>query len=414
MVITNTDNNQVEGTRVPQDRLEDRYRVLTHLLTGRAPAQAVLDPAAWEELVRVAQAEDVAPLLNRVVREQPDVKVPAPVQVALSALYKAAAFDSLRHESVRTRVCCRLAERGVPVLLLKGAALAFTCYDDPATRLMSDLDLLVPRSRLLEAARALEEDGFRPYSLPRSLLPMLNRPHLHLVYVHPRTQAVVELHWEIQALRKMEREAMAEIWAHSVPVGGDTPARMMGWGHMIPLLCAHMSLQHQHATLLWLYDLHRVLAKTDEKDARLAREAATRWRLAACTAHVLLHVRELFGTPLPAELATWAAEMPSRGGLQKRVTSLALAPGAAEIPHAALLNLLLNGDWRFLRSLFPAPEVVRERLDLAADQGIAAAYLALMARRLRQSPTQMRRLWRCWRDATRPDLDNHPRAGGSR
>ena len=52
--------------------------------------------------------------------------------------------------------------RGVPVVVLKGAALAAGTYPDCGTRPMADVDLLVPVDRVQEVAAELQADGWQP------------------------------------------------------------------------------------------------------------------------------------------------------------------------------------------------------------------------------------------------------------
>lgn len=418
---------------IDRSNLPGRYQLLADLLVGRAAASSVGDETGWHAVLALAEAEGVAPLLDHALRAQPAGQVPKPARAILASAYQDAVYSSLLHQSVRARLCRRLSERGVPLLLLKGGALAFSCYEDPATRPMVDLDLLVPPPRLEEAGRCLEEEGFRlredlsaspRHSLrgggtapkewsrfwrrdrrgpgeDRSVSPR-HSPRGHLVYLHPATRAMVELHWELRVLGRAQREALPEIWSGALPADTGDAARMMRWGHVIPLLSAHLILQHQCARMLWLYDLHRVLLAADAREAAVAREAATRWRLVPCTAHALVRVQELFGTPLPEELYGWAVAAASRDSLQSRIAVLSLTPGARELPSPDLVDLVMNRDRALLRGLFPSPRVLRERLGLAPRESVAPAYLALMARHLRNGPGYLRQLWRCWRSAPRP------------
>jgi hypothetical protein len=379
------------------------YQCLAGLLAGRSEVPRPLDEVGWSPLVALARAEGVGPLLDYQLRRHTGLRAPPRVREELGALYESSACVQLVLQAVRSRLCRRLAERSIPVLLLKGAALTLTCYPDPATRPMEDLDLLIPPARVEDAARCLEEMGFRLHRLPRSLLPAMNRPHVHLVYVQPATQAVVELHWELPALRNLPPTALAEVWSHAVPAptADEIPAaRVMPAGQLLPLLCAHMTLQHKHASLLWLHDLHRVLLSIDDDEAALVQRWASHWGLAPCTAHGLLRVRELFGTPLPAGLAEWAERSASgvgagsRDRLQACVAAMALRPEKVEMPHGGLINLVMNGDWRFLRSLIPAPEVLRERDGLKPGDSVLPAYLDLLSRRIATSPRRLRGLWR--------------------
>lgn len=378
---------------------EERYHLLAGLLVGRAPAGAIGDEAEWEALLALAQAESVGPLLHRAIGALPAGTAPPAAAEALARTYREAVHASLLVESARGWLCRELHERAIPALLLKGAALAFSCYDDPATRPMGDLDLLVPRSRLTDTARCLEEAGFELELLPRSLVPALNRPRFHHVYVHPRSQTVVELHWELRGVRDGQAEVLAEIWAHAAWVDSRTGARMLSTEHMVPLLAAHMTLQHKRATLLWLYDLHRALLAASAPVAARVPDVADRWGLAPCTAHALLQVKALFGTPLPEALEIWAAATAAQKSLQGNVARLALAPCPPEMPDGGLLNLALEGDWRRLRSLLPAPAALRERLGLGPYDRVSLAYAALLARYARKAPAHVRRLWRLRRAA---------------
>jgi Uncharacterised nucleotidyltransferase len=378
----------------------DRYRKLANLLVGQIPVDPAGGEAEWMELIALAESEGVAPLLHRVLDALPAAGVAVSAEQVLESAYRKATYESMLLESARARLCRCLGEAEIPVLLLKGAALAFTCYDDPATRPMMDLDLLVPRTRVEEAARCMEEDGFRPHS--ESLATEMRRRRGHVAYVDGVTRSAVELHWELKVLGRAQRKALPEIWSGARPAGRQASPRVMRLGHAIPLLCAHLILHHRFPRLLWLFDLHRALLAADAAEAAVALDAAARWRLAPCTALTLLRVRELFGTPLPRELDAWARRMASRDGLQARMTALALMPDAPELPPRYLMDLLMNRDWSLLRDLMPMPAALRQSLGLDEHEPITPAYAALIARRLRNGPEQIRWLWRCWRDAPGP------------
>jgi hypothetical protein len=377
----------------------NRYRTLARLLVGREPELPVGDDREWLELVQLAHSESVAPLLHRALAGMPDVERPAQASEVLAGLYRSALHRSLVQRAVRQRFCRRLAERSIPVLILKGAALALTCYDDPPARPMLDIDVLVPPSRLEEAACCLVEDGFQYRS--GSLAAEMRGPRGHVACVHAATETAVEIHWELKGLGPGHEAALPEIWSGARPAGFDETAKVMRLGHTLVHLCAHMLFQHKWTSLQGLFDLHRALLATDGAEAVVARDAATRWGLVSCTALALLHVRELFGMPLPTELEGWASEAAPRGDLQARVASLALVPGAPEMPHRDLLDLLAKqSDKSLISFLFPPPERLRRRLGLSADDRVsAAAYVRVMAHRLRNSPAHVGQLWRFWRSS---------------
>jgi hypothetical protein len=385
----------------------ERYQPLADLIVGRVPMQAPSSAAEWAELAALAEAEGVAPLLARALRDQSHLAVPAATGETLGAAYRNALYFSLLYQSMRERLCQRLSEQSIPVILLKGADLAVSCYDDPATRPMSDLDVLVPRARREEAGRCLEQEGFQPRS--GSLVEELRSHRGHMGYVHLKTRCVVEVHWTLKGLGWAHAAAVAEIWAGALPATFDPWAQVMRPGHKLPLLAAHMLLQHRLARLLWLYDLHRVLLATDAAEAAVAREAATRWRIDACLAVALLSVRELFGTLLPEPLSDWASATVVRQHWQARRAALPLTSASLAQPDGRLMNLIMNRDWSQLRSLFPSPATLRRQLSLSAQDSVLPAYASLLLRYLRRAPANCLRFWRYWLATPPPRSEDRSR-----
>jgi hypothetical protein len=366
----------------------ERRQLLARLLAGAAPRVSLESEADWLEMAALAQAEGVAPLLDRALPE--GAGVPPAARQALHAAYVEATYGGLIYESSRARFCAQLRERSIPVILLKGAALAFTCYDDPATRPMRDLDFLIPRERLEEAAKLLHRDGYQfVYESQANEQGDIRRSGR--IFEDPATGIVIELHWTLPSLGPRPEKALAALWSGAKP-GPDPGSWVLRLAHTIPVICAHSTLQHTYARLLWLYDLHRVLLETDGDEASAACHAAERWGVAPCTARALLCVRELFGTALPEELSVWARAERSKNTLQGRVAALALTPGDVDRAEPCLLSQLVTSDWSLLRLLFPPPSVLRERFRLAADEPVLTAYATLMARRLRNVAVHLRRL----------------------
>ena len=87
-----------------------------------------------------------------------------------------------------------LDQVGARPLVLKGAALSRTVYRE-GTRLFADLDVLVDRSRLEEATRALARFGYAPARLVRHET-YYDRHHFHRV-LRSESGINVELHWDL-------------------------------------------------------------------------------------------------------------------------------------------------------------------------------------------------------------------------
>ena len=108
-------------------------------------------PDNWQGIEALAEYHSVAPLVYREMERQ---QIQIPVQ--LRQQFKALVLRHRRANRIRFQCLAEidelLAEHGITLLVLKGAALAHLVYDEEGLRPMSDLDLLVivddlPRSR---------------------------------------------------------------------------------------------------------------------------------------------------------------------------------------------------------------------------------------------------------------------------
>ncbi len=127
----------------------------------RPDSLAALGAAGWDLLIRQGRQAD---LLARIgARAQAggvwDGLPDAPRRHLASAMRLAARqHRELRHEVAQ--VARALAPIGVPVVLLKGAAYAMAGLDAAVGRMVSDVDILVPRERLAEVESALMLAGW--------------------------------------------------------------------------------------------------------------------------------------------------------------------------------------------------------------------------------------------------------------
>jgi hypothetical protein len=108
-----------------------------------------------------------------------------------------------------------LQATGIPVMLLKGAALGLRCYESLGHRPMNDVDVLVPPERSAEARTVLASLGWRPsyHVVPGHL------PYVHAVGLTIGPGLDLDLHWHaIYERRRPEDER--PFWENAEPLCG--------------------------------------------------------------------------------------------------------------------------------------------------------------------------------------------------
>src|SRR5262249_24515565 len=133
------------------------------------------DEATWTSILARAAAHGVLPLLASRVKRLRLEGVPTTIAAMLQTAYRLnVAHNAMLADELR-RVLSLLVEAGVPVIPLKGVALAESLYGDMAVRVCSDLDILVPRSMAKGALEALGPMGYRAEFTSRSVATLMLR-----------------------------------------------------------------------------------------------------------------------------------------------------------------------------------------------------------------------------------------------
>jgi len=213
----------------------------------------------------MAQGGGVAPLLHSILdrlesRGQSGIAaIPPSVKAQLAqSYYSNAAYNAVLCREL-AGVLAALTEAGVPVILLKGAALIKTIYADPADRPMNDLDLLVRRADIPRAVSALQARGFQ------RLMDNYIRFHVFLLGGQAG-QVSVELHWSL-VLNDQRFPALIDwFWGQSEPLKATSSlASVLSPTAQLLYLTAHLGLQHKgEERLIWFYDLSLLAARRCE------------------------------------------------------------------------------------------------------------------------------------------------------
>ena len=235
------------------DRLQ-RLLLRAALLDGEAGAEAL---AAWRHEVDIDDL-DVAsyrllPLLwrrlSRLAQDVPDAE-------RLRGVYRKSWTRSqvLLHRA--TPVVSALRDRDIPLLVLKGAALARRYYGDVGARFMSDIDLLVPNHAAGEARTVLDALGWRPgLALPDSYLDAI-----HALGYQDARGGDVDLHWHV-LWECCGSDDDRELWADARPMEfcGHPVKTLSATDHLMQI-CAHGLRWSRPPAVHWAADAYLIVS----------------------------------------------------------------------------------------------------------------------------------------------------------
>jgi hypothetical protein len=248
--------------------------------------------------VRLERAAAVIwPRLRRLAED----RIPAQVQ---SALRQDAMLGDVRMTRLTQRLDDTLAAltgAGIPVILLKGAALGRTVYRSLPRRPMLDLDLLVPQNQLAAAREVVLASGWQPG--PYEYLADTAYPdHYHLPPFADRDGGDfnLELHHGLFFRGHPFGLEMREVWEQAQPLTGAPQVMVPDPTHIILHLAVHFAWSHVMRSATWrtFRDLRVVLEHREIDWDRLV-EAARRIRAQTCCYWTFRFAREWAAVPVP-------------------------------------------------------------------------------------------------------------------
>ena len=259
-----------------------------------------------------------------------------------------------------------LSNAGVPVLVLKGTALAYSLYPQPYLRTRCDTDLWVPKVFCDQALKRLEGLGYRRQEgisgeLVSSQTSLVKESRVGVRFC-------IDLHWRLnnsqlfaQALEQEEADSQA------VPLPALGPhAKCLCPQHALLLACMHRAghLKVGHAAngetfdegnrLIWLYDIHLLVGSMSAEELEAFARLAVDRRMAAVCRDALVVTGSQFSTSIPDPVLQLLS------GPRGEPSARYLSSGAYGIARAELGSLSWPQRLRLLREhLFPPVEYMR-------------------------------------------------------
>jgi len=266
--------------------------------------------ADWGRLLRLATHALTPYLADRLEKLDLVAEVPTDVRERLITGRRAnGMIHLLRLHALRSALSA-LGAQGIPVIVLKGMALAHLVYPDPALRPMQDIDLWVGPSRLDEAAAALVGAGFRfPDRTYFGLfVPETRSEASERLLELPDSPIQIELHGRLSSFDGLpgRGDLAPAMWARTTAARlGDVATQVLSPEDLLLHLSLHLARQHHfNIGLVALVDIRLTLEKWKGRlnESALAsdcrRPGMTNWILLA-----LDLAQRLLGAPVPTSVA---------------------------------------------------------------------------------------------------------------
>lgn len=346
--------------------------------TGRTTLDSLaplLLHADWTTVLKIAQQERVTSWLHRALKDSP--LVPSQVRGQLHQHYRETGARIAQMRTALAEAVRVLDRHGVPVVLLKGAALQYQLWEGIGLRPWSDLDLLVRPSDVDAAVTALATVGYR---IARTeTRPGTTIAHESELLLEGPGGMLIDLHWSLfdsPAHQFSSADSDLVSQRHAVDVGG-VPAAILSPEAQLLHLCGHLTLHHGGSGLLWLNDIAQLVSRyrnTLDWSAVVAGSQAC--RLVLPVQRMLAAIEELAADVPPDALTQIRAMTPDEAELR--------AVEAADDPARSMAARLLSDlraipRWSvrlaLLRSrLWPSWEYMKARYQVSHPVAVALAY----------------------------------------
>lgn len=272
-----------------QSLLSPEARLLLLTAGGASNDAAIVDalrePLDWSKVSWLAEWERATGVVWRRLHAVAPAAIPGDVALGWERLTMVADFHALYLQERFLTTLRALLDAGVEVILLKGAALAYSAYGGFTDRPMGDVDLLVDPERAEEAWKIATSLG---WSWDRAMYPEVSyREHHHLPPLTDpqRVGAKLELHTALagfghpfalgfDAVRKASR---------SVSVGG-RQVLVLDDDHQVIHLSVHLAWSHILSFGAWrtFRDIGAVLAGDRVDWDRVVSSARTHGATSCC------------------------------------------------------------------------------------------------------------------------------------
>ena len=293
-----------------ETRLEERFhgnRLLLKCLTLDRAQEMGFDPGEltsqdWELVWELAKTQALTPLLYYRNSESGIIEsLPGEIGVSLRQNMLTSVKHKTHFSQALSDILAAFNRASLELVALKGSHLAELIYEDPALRVIGDIDLLVHERDLLACDACMLELGYGP-SKRTWIQNEFTATHHHLPYYRKPGHPHVELHWTITKPETPPAIDLDGLWqrTRAVSIAG-VQTRVLSTQDLILHICIHACYDNLFSDgIRSIVDLYQIIqSQKGEIDWGLLLEISARWRVNRCL-YLMLHLtHQLAGAEVP-------------------------------------------------------------------------------------------------------------------
>ncbi len=250
----------------------------------------------WEYLMSLVEFHNIAPLVyHNITENNLGDRVDKSCLERLQATYNDTLYRNVVFSSELARILSAFNRQDIPVIALKGLALAEMLYGNMVLRTMSDIDILVSADDLPRAGALLKEMGCEQSASPdRTSHPFHGAPYIK----KGKAPFSIELHWNLEDERLIS-VPVARIWERSRTL-------KLQWGEPRvlsledTLIFSAIQLYKEFDRLKILGDIAVLIKKYEgDLDWRYIMDAARSWGTGTIIYYSLRRAKDLLEAPVP-------------------------------------------------------------------------------------------------------------------
>lgn len=332
--------------------------LLVTLLESGLPDDFEADPSIVASIERLSLEHRVAPLLLARLDEAGLHDAPfEQLRQSLRGTGRTLAAYHLARQAALQEVSRAFREASIEAVLVKGTALAFTAYDDPAQRLGIDTDLFIPMDRIEATARCLERLGYRVPAMRYK-----SRQFTCIKELGAGATIALDVHWRISNAPAFAASLdHAEVCAAAEPVAALGGLKAMSPVHSLLLAHMHRAVNDGHGPdrLIDLVDIRLLVEALDPGDTERFVTLANKRQVAGACRSGLEAAAARFGQDWSSILSALAQGPLEKGGFRNSHLGLFWSDLQA-LPEAGqrlrLARELLFPDGPYLRKKYHKPD----------------------------------------------------------